>query len=95
MDYTKNEENLTTLNQMFPIHIRKRENETSRQFDLRKKIYDKVFNDLKDEEKALIYSNIWINIFSLGCNYPPEVLDLIEKYRPDDSENVYFMKQAK
>jgi hypothetical protein len=79
----------TEIKEMFPVHIQKRNNETSKQFEFRKRIYDKIFNDIKDEEKALIYSNIWINILSLGCTYPKEVLRIIEKYRPSEEDNIY------
>jgi hypothetical protein len=77
------------IKEMFPVHIQKRNNETTKQFEFRKRLYDKIFNDIKDEEKALIYSNIWINILSLGCSYPSEVIGLIEKYRPSEEDNIY------
>ena len=71
------------------IHIGKRNNETEKQFNLRKVLFDRIYNDIKDEEKALIYSNIWINILSLGCSYPREVMQIVEKYKPIDEENIF------
>jgi hypothetical protein len=70
-------------------HIGKRNNETEKQFTFRKNLFDKIYNDIKDEEKALIYSNIWVNIISLGCSYPKDVMDLIGKYRPADEDNIF------
>jgi len=83
MSHSNNEDNI------YHIHIYKRNYETSKQFDFRKKLYDKIVNDIKDNEKALIYSNIWINILSMGCSYPDEVMKKIEKYRPIDELNPY------
>ena len=61
--------------------------ETNAQFLFRKDIYDTIYNDTKDKKKALIYSNIWINILSMNCDYPKSILDAIEKYRPKN--NIY------
>ena len=66
----------------YHIHIFKRNNETTEQFEFRRHLYNKILNDIKDEEKALIYSNIWVNIITLGCTYPNEVMKLLEKYKP-------------
>lgn len=77
------------IKEMFHVHIQKKNYETTKQFEFRKGLYDKIFNDIKDEEKALIYSNIWINILSLGCSYPKDVMKLIEIYRPSDEDNIY------
>jgi hypothetical protein len=74
---------------VYGIHIRKRNNETSQAFAFRKNLYDKIFNDIKDEEKALIYSNIWVNVISLGCTYPTEVMSLVEKYKPKNVHSMY------
>ena len=68
---------------LYHIHIYKRNNETSEQFGMRKHIYDRIFNDIKDKEKALIYSNIWVNIITLGCTYPNAVMKIVEKYKPE------------
>lgn len=76
----------------YRVHIYKRSNETTRQFEFRKHLYDKIFNDIKDEEKALIYSNIWVNILSLGCAYPDEVMEKVKKYKPADEVNIYKSK---
>ena len=67
--------------------IVQKEYETTAQFLFRKDIYDTIFKDTKDKKKALIYSNIWINILSLNCDYPKNILDAIEKYRPKN--NIY------
>ena len=83
------EESITRTTYPYHIHFGKKNNETEKQFQFRKNLYDKIFNDTKDEEKALIYSNIWINILSLGCSYPKEVLQNIEKYRPADEDNIF------
>ena len=83
---------LNDLKNMFPVHIQKRNNETPKQFDFRKRLYDKIYNDIKDEEKALIYSNIWINVLQLGCKYPKSVMNLVEKYKPSEEDNIYNTK---
>lgn len=70
---------------IYGIHIKKRVNETTKEFTFRKNLYDKILNEIKDEEKALIYSNIWVNIISLGCTYPKEVMDLVERFKPIDN----------
>jgi hypothetical protein len=67
--------------------ISRRSNETKKQFEFRQKIFNEVYEDTKDQEVALIYSNIWVNILSLGCSYPKEVLRKVEKYKP--KENIY------
>ena len=67
--------------------IVQKEYETTAQFLFRKDIYDTIFKDTKDKKKALIYSNIWINILSMNCDYPKNILDAIEKYRPKN--NIY------
>ena len=67
--------------------IVQKEYETTAQFLFRKDIYDTIFKDTKDKKKALIYSNIWINILSMNCDYPKSILDAIEKYRPKN--NIY------
>lgn len=71
--------------------IQQRNNETKRQFQFRKNIYDEVLEDTKDQEKAMIYSNILVNIYSLGCSYPEEVMEMVEKYKPAKEENVYLI----
>jgi hypothetical protein len=73
--------------------ITKRNNETQKQYEFRLKIYKNVYDDLKDKDKAIIYSNIWVNIFSLDCKYPDEVMENVEKYRPDDKDNVYLIEK--
>jgi hypothetical protein len=73
----------------YRVHIQKRNNETNTQFEFRRRLYDKIFNDIKNEEKAVIYSNIWINILSMDCTYPKDVMEMIEKYRPSDEDNVF------
>lgn len=70
----------------------RRSNETNKQFEFRKKIYMDVLNDSHDEEKALRYSNIWVNILSMNCSYPEEVMKLVEKYKPSDKDNIYLIK---
>ena len=49
-----------------------------------------VYEDTKDETVALKYSNIWVNILSLMCAYQSDVMEMVEKYRPSDEENIYF-----
>jgi hypothetical protein len=68
--------------------ISRKQNETKKQFEFRKKIYDEVYDDTKDAETALIYSNIWVNVLSLGCAYPKEVMMRVEKYKP--KENIFI-----
>jgi hypothetical protein len=67
--------------------IIKKKFETENQFQFRKSIYDEVFNDTKDKKKALIYSNIWVNILSMECDYPKEVMEQVMKYKP--KTNIY------
>jgi hypothetical protein len=78
--------------------VKKRNNETEKQFKFRKNLYNEIYDDLnsnkdiKEDEvskKALIYSNMWINILSLNCSYPDEVMELIHKYKPSDKDNIY------
>ena len=49
----------------------------------------KVFEDTNSEILALKYSNIWINILSLECTYQGDVMEEVEKYKPDDEDNIY------
>jgi len=69
--------------------LKKKNNETLEHFLFRGKIFLNVYTELKDESKALKYSNIWINILSLGCSYQKDVMELVEKYRPSEEENIY------
>lgn len=48
----------------------------------RKTVYENVFNDLKDHNKAICYSNIWYNNAYLGTKYPKNVEDAVMKYAP-------------
>jgi hypothetical protein len=66
-----------------------RKNETKEQFEFRMNIFNNIYNDLKDSNKALVYSNIWINILSLGCSYPESIMEKVKKYEPDACSNVY------
>jgi hypothetical protein len=76
--------------------LKKRNNETSEQFLFRVKIFLRVYDDGNDENTALKYSNIWINMLALDCSYKRDVMDLVEKYRPSEDENVYKnLKQDK
>jgi hypothetical protein len=71
------------------MEVKREISETTDQYNFRKKIYKAVYDDTGDVEKATIYSNIWVNILSLGCEYPTELMKKVEKYRPDDSDNPY------
>lgn len=55
----------------------------------RAKLFLKVFEDTNNVNTALKFSNIWINILSLNCSYQKDVMELVEKYRPSDEENIY------
>ena len=69
--------------------IQKKEYETDTQFDFRKQIYDNVYNDTKSKQKATLYSNYWVNILSMNCQYPDEIMKQIDKYKPvNDIYNV-------
>lgn len=81
------------MNAATDVNLNKRKNETQEQFEFRKSIYLNVFNDIKDHDKALIYSNMWVNILSLECSYPKEIMDEIEKYKPSENQNIYLIKQ--
>lgn len=67
--------------------LKQKEYETDNEFNFRKEIYDKVFNDLKSKQKATLYSNLWVNILSMECKYPEELMEKIEKYKPET--NIY------
>ncbi len=71
-------------------NIKQKEFETDTQFEFRKKIYDNVYNDTHNKQKATLYSNIWVNILSMECQYPNEIMIQIEKYKP--SNNIYDVK---
>ena len=71
-------------------NLKKKEYETENEFNFRKEIYDKVFNDLKSKQKATLYSNLWVNILSMECKYPEELMEQIEKYKPQT--NIYNVK---
>ena len=71
-------------------NLKKKEYETENEFNFRKEIYDKVFNDLKSKQKATLYSNVWVNILSMECKYPEELMEQIEKYKPQT--NIYNVK---
>jgi len=79
---------------MFKIYLdfkclKKKNNETSEQFLFRAKLFLKVFDDTNDVNTSLKFSNIWINILSLNCSYQKDVMELVEKFRPSDEENIY------
>ena len=67
--------------------LKQKEYETDNEFNFRKEIYNKVFNDLKSKQKATLYSNLWVNILSMECKYPEELMEKIEKYKPET--NIY------
>ena len=68
----------------------KKDYETDTQYNFRKEIYDNVYNDTKDKQKASLYSNFWVNILSMNCQYPDEIMKQIEKYKPD--KDIYNVK---
>lgn len=65
----------------------KKDFETDIQYNFRKSIYEEIYKDTNDKKKSLIYSNIWVNILSMSCEYPKEIMKAIEKYRP--KTNIY------
>ena len=71
-------------------NIKKKEYETDAQFNFRKDIYDKVFEDTKSRQKATLYSNIWVNILSMECKYEDALMEKIQKYKPE--KNIYNIK---
>ncbi len=71
------------------MELKRNEHETTEQYNFRKQIYKAVYDDTRDTEKATIYSNIWINILSLGCEYPAEIMKKVEQYKPDENDNPY------
>ena len=71
-------------------NIKKKEFETDYQFEFRKNIYDNVYNDTHNKQKATLYSNIWVNILSMECQYPNEIMAQIEKYKPKN--DIYKFK---
>ena len=71
-------------------NIKQKEYETENEYNFRKGIYDAVNNDIKSKQKATLYSNIWVNILSMECKYPEELLEQIKKYKP--KSNIYDVK---
>ena len=47
-------------------------------------------NDTKSKQKATLYSNYWVNILSMKCQYPEEIMKQIEKYKP--TNDIYDVK---
>ena len=64
--------------------------ETETQYQFRQQIYNNVLNDTKSKQKATLYSNYWVNILSMNCQYPDEIMKQIEKYKPD--KDIYNVK---
>ena len=71
-------------------NLKKKDYETDNEFNFRKEIYDNVYNDTKSKQKATLYSSIWVNILSMECKYPNELMEKIEKYKP--KRNIYNLK---
>jgi hypothetical protein len=71
-------------------NLKKKEYETDTEFNFRKQIYDNVYNDTKSKQKATLYSNIWVNMLSMECKYPDELMEKVEKYKPET--NIYNVK---
>ena len=70
-------------------NITKKEYETDTQFEFRKQIYNNVYNDTYSKQKATLYSNYWVNILSMHCQYSSDIMEKIEKYKPlNDIYNV-------
>ena len=57
------------IEEAIPGKIFIKSNELTTHFDYRKKVFDKVYEDLKDHDKSVCYSNIWYNITYLGNKY--------------------------
>ena len=66
------------INPQLPI----RNYEVGSQYMYRKEVYENVFSQLKDHNKAICYSNIWYNIAYLGNKYSKNVEDAVMKYAP-------------
>ena len=71
-------------------NLQQKEYETDTQFIFRKEIYDKVYNKTKSKQKATLYSNYWVNILSMKCQYPKDIMDVIEEYKPEN--DIYNVK---
>ena len=70
-------------------NLNKKEYETDTQFEFRKQIYNNVYNDTHSKQKATLYSNYWVNILSMNCQYSNDIMEKIEKYKPlNDIYNV-------
>jgi len=67
------------------FNIKQKDYETEKQYKFRKNIYDNILEDTHSKKKATIFSNIWINILSLNATYPPEIMNLINKYKPNET----------
>ena len=68
-------------------------NETEGQFKARKQVYENVVSqlpkDMDTQEKHLEgvkLSNVFRNVYFMGCNYPEETLKNSKKFWPDDTE---------
>ena len=71
-------------------NIKQKKYETENEYNFRKGIYEAVYNDIKSKQKATLYSNIWVNILSMECKYPEELMEHIKKYKP--KTNIYDVK---
>ena len=71
-------------------NLKKKEYETDNEYNFRKGIYDNVYNDTKSKQKATLFSNTWVNILSMECKYPEELMEKIQKYKP--TTNIYDVK---
>ena len=71
-------------------NLKQKEYETDNQFEFRKQIYDNVYNDTNSKQKATLYSNYWVNILSMNCQYSNDIMEKIQKYKP--SNDIYNVK---
>ena len=71
-------------------NLSRKEYETDSQYNFRKDIYNNVYNDTHSKQKATLYSNFWVNILSMECQYSDEIMKQIEKYKP--AKDIYNVK---
>lgn len=76
-----------------PFILKRKRGETEKQFKFREDLYNQILKDTSKCDKAIIYSNTIVNILSLGCKYPEELMNQVSKYMPTDDKNIYLNLQ--
>ncbi|KRX01706.1 hypothetical protein PPERSA_01576 [Pseudocohnilembus persalinus] len=72
---TKNEQDKIQI-----PHLPQKKYEVTSKYNKRKQIYELVYKDLQDLDKAICYSNIYANIVFLGNTYSQELTEKVMAY---------------